>query len=77
MGSCQESIIALSSDTQGLIVEVSRSEVSSHPHLLIEDLLLSIYILISLVLLVIEAEVLGTYGLSSLANVSCNVKLPR
>lgn len=77
VSSGQESIIALSCDTQGLIVKVCRSEVSSHPHLLIEDLLLSIYILIPLVLLVVEAEVLGTDSLAGLADVSRKVEPPR
>jgi hypothetical protein len=73
----QEGIIALSCDAQGLIVEVGRSEVSCHPHLLFEDLFLPIYILIPLVLLVVEAKILGTYGLPGLANVSCKVEPPR
>ena len=72
----QKGIITLSCDAQGLIIEVGRSEVSSDPHLLFEDLVLPINILIPLVLLVVEAKILGTDGLPGLANVSCKVEPP-
>jgi hypothetical protein len=39
--------------------------------------LLSIYILVPLVLLIVEAEVFGTDSLAGLADVSCKMEPPR